>query len=370
MGWNTFLSSAGVRSDKLSTYDDALKHFNGVKPIRGRHPELRPLGSNRAYVSCEIKHDPLTQTVSALLYGEECYTIGHDGVVKLSTGRWINPSTAAFLDACIPNKWGSVYLYRHKIILRTPDRKEYQIPKEGLLLQANPTWDEVELVQNQPTVTDIKYEYKANRKVMNKLRKAYEPFLTMVNVMSAMSPKYHISEYCDFFPDIPTKYVEAENEHNREQAKNHAEGKSTHRWTFNASWNLKGILQNEAGLPRMGTLPDLATTINAYKDNDNTDKWLRDKAERILNDDIPRFMQALREGTSEDAQAQRKLMLMIVANGNNYANGEGHGDQAVMVDVPTLFGDVKLPSLYYLVNGSQIENYFIDLIKYVCRQDI
>jgi hypothetical protein len=61
---------------------------------------------------------------------------------------------------------------------------------------------------------------------------------------------------------------------------------------------------------------------------------------------------------------------MIVANGNNYANGDGHGDQAVMVDVPTLFGDVRLPSLYYLVNGSQIENYFIDLIKYVYADKI
>jgi hypothetical protein len=205
---------------------------------------------------------------------------------------------------------------------------------------------------------------------MNKLRKAYEPFLTMVNVMSAMSPKYHVSEYCDFFPDVATKYVEAENAHNREQMQRQADGKTAHRWAFNASWNLKSILQSEAGLPRMSVLPDLSSTIQAYKSNDNTDKWLRDKAERILNDDIPRFMQALRDGASEDAQLQRKLMLMIVANGNNYAQGDGYGDDIVTVDVPTLFGDVKLPSLYYLANGSQIESYFIDLIKYVYADKI
>lgn len=370
MSWNTFLSSAGVRSDRFNTYDDALKHFNAVKPIRGRTPELKPLGNNRAYVNCEIKHDPLTQTVSGHLYGEECFSIDADGVIMLSTGRWINPSTAAFIEACIPNKWGSVYLNRRKIILRTPDRKEYQIPKDGLFLQASTNWDTAEIIASQASVTNVKYDYVADRKVMNKLRKAYEPFLTMVNVMSAMSSKYHVNEYCDFFPEIPTKYIEAENEHNRQQNEAHATGKTTHRHSFHGAWHLKSIMQDVAGLPRMSTLPDLAGTISAYMDTDKTSEWLRTKAERILSDDIPRFMQALQGGLGDDAQAQRKIMLMIVANGNNYANGDGYGEQANMTDVPTLFGDVKLPILWYDVNGSQIENYFIDLIKYVYADKI
>ena len=360
--WNTFMSSGGIRSDRFKTYDEALKHYTETKPIRGRSPELRPLGNNRSYTQCQITHDPLTQTVSAKLYDTECVTIGHDGVIKLTRGGWISPTTANFIDAVLPNEFGSVYLFRRKLIYKTRGGKEYEIPKEGLLLQVSPNWDEADVIATQATVNKVQYEYKANRKVMNQIRKTYAGFLSTLDVMSAMSVSYDIAEYCEYFPNLPLRYIDAENEHNKQQVNS----TSTHKWAFNGGWNMRHILDKYAALPRMSVLPDLSTTIQAFNYGDDTNTWLKEKANRILTEDLPRFMQALQDGLSEDVRTLRKLMLMIVANGNNYPRGAGgYGNQEEMTIVPSTFGDVAVPRMWYEVNGSQIENYFIDLIKYV-----
>ena len=200
--WNTFVTSGGIKSDVFSTYDKALKHFKDTKPIRGRAEELRPLGRNRAYTQCAIKHDPLTDSVTASLYGEECLSIDSDGLLKISHGRWITPTTARFIEACLPSAFGTVYLHRRRIIFKGRNHKEYVIPSEGLFLQASPNWVKVEVVPTQKVATEVGYEYKASRKVMNKLRKTYAGFLNMVDVMSAMSTNYTIGEMCEYFPDI------------------------------------------------------------------------------------------------------------------------------------------------------------------------
>ena len=94
MAWNTFVSSGGINSNHFDDYDSALKHYQSVKPIRGRAGDQRPLGKNRsAYSHCQIKHDPLLDRVSAVLYDTECVSIHADGLIKIQTGSWVTRLT-------------------------------------------------------------------------------------------------------------------------------------------------------------------------------------------------------------------------------------------------------------------------------------
>jgi len=366
MSWNTFLSSAGIRSDRFNNYDTALKHFNTVKPIRGREVELRPLGNNRTYTQCSITHDPLTDTVSARLYNTECVSIDSSGVITLATDAWITPTTANFIEACLPSKWGSVYLHRKRLIYKTRGGLEYEIPKDGLFLQASPNWEEADLVPTQEIVNRKQYEYKADRKVLNKIRKHYAGFLSMVDVMSAMSSSYEIAEYCEYFPIIPQLYIDAENEHNREQAQNVANGKNNgYMFNFNSSWAMRRILDEVAGLPPIARLSEFNQVIQA-NERSQSNKWLKTKASHVINEDLPKYKHVLREALSDKVQNLRRLMLGIVANGNNYAKHDGgYGRDGNMVTVPTLFGDVALPRMWFDTSKTQIENYFIELVKYI-----
>jgi hypothetical protein len=55
-------------------------------------------------------------------------------------------------------------------------------------------------------------------------------------------------------------------------------------------------------------------------------------------------------------------MLRVVTNGSSYAK-QVHHDAEIAVD--TMFGKVNLPELEWRVSGTTIENYIIDVIKYV-----
>jgi hypothetical protein len=56
------------------------------------------------------------------------------------------------------------------------------------------------------------------------------------------------------------------------------------------------------------------------------------------------------------------MMLRVVTNGSSYAK-QVHHDAEIAVD--TMFGKVNLPELEWRVSGTTIENYIIDVIKYV-----
>jgi hypothetical protein len=65
---------------------------------------------------------------------------------------------------------------------------------------------------------------------------------------------------------------------------------------------------------------------------------------------------------SDNAETVRKMMLRVVTNGSSYAKQVRHDAE---VGVDTMFGKVNLPEIEWQVSGSTIENYIIDVIKYV-----
>ena len=366
MSWNSYMSSGGVRSSTFTDYDTARKHFETVKPIRGRSPELKPLGSNRAYTQCQIEIDELTWGVSATLYSTQCVTIYPDKTIKLHRDSWLTPSTANFIDAVLPTKFGTVSLRKRRLIYKNASGQEYVIPQSGLMLQASDDWSTADIkidVNNEPKL----YEYKADRKVLNAIRKTIKPLLDTVNVMSAMSSNYTIQEVAQYFPDVINDYVAQVNEHKRKM-KLKEEGDEEHQnyyGYFYGTYTIRNLVASKAGLPAIRHLSEMGEYYkknrevqgNLYRnrkmDTDNVVSYLStiDKVFRVSEPNKP-----------IDAESIRKLMLSIVLNDSNYASENRHDPE---VTVSTMFGDVPIGNLMWSASNTTIENYIIDVIKYV-----
>lgn len=377
MSWNTFVSSAGIRSDVFGNYESAKAHYDDVKPIRGRANDQRPLGRNRStYSHCQIKFDPLTDGVSAHLYDTHCLSIYPSGRIELRTGSWVTPSTANFIEACLPSKFGSVYLSKRRVIYKTRGGKEYIIPKTGcLVLQAVGSdggigWDICDVAPNQGEVTASTYEYKADRKVLNQIRKHYAGFLATLDVMSAMSSSYSISEVCEYYPNVALRYVDKVNAFEKKKREDDERAKLNpqnrhYPANFNGQWELRGIVENYAGLPRMTRLSDMANTLKAVQEGKDLAPWIKQQFKELMEQTIPAYNNALKEAESDDVWTLRKLMVGIATNAASYGHYTGEWGENVKTEtVPTNFGEVQVPSLRYDLSKQTIENFFVDIIKY------
>ena len=357
--WNTFMSSAGIRSKTFDTYESALEHYDNVKPIRGRSPELRPLGSNRAYTQCQIVHNPLVDSVSAKLYDTECVTIFDNGLIKLNRGYWLSPSTANFIEAVLPTKFGRVNLSRRRMIYTNRTGQEYIIPDDGLLLQATEDWSSADVIQSKLPDTKL-YEYKADRKVMNAIRKNIKPFLDTVAVMSSMSTTYDMQEITHFYPEVVTQYVDDYNEHNRKMKLKEEGNKEYENYYgyFYGSHILRHSIIKYASMPRLANLSGLAETIKA-RGGDTT--GIEGGYRQHKDFGVSKFLSLVDNLFKDDAETVRKTMASVACNEASY----GYESREEQTKVPTLFGDVELPRIVYEYNAVAMEGYIIDVIKYL-----
>ena len=198
---------AGIWNGIFESYDTALKHYNSVKPIRGSSPELRPIGRNRRYKYCEIRKGD--NCIEAVLYETPVVRIFKDGRIQLTTGNWLTPSTANFMDAVLPVKFGIVSLDRRRMILSqrefiNQDWNRYEIPSgdEGLTLQANEDWSTA-----MPVNAPVHFEYVANRKVLSQIRQRFKPFLDYLKVTTSMSCVFTSDEIIEHFPEVASRFV-------------------------------------------------------------------------------------------------------------------------------------------------------------------
>jgi hypothetical protein len=234
------------------------------------------------------------------------------------------------------------------------------------MLQASDDWATADVkvdVDNEPKL----YEYKADRKVLNAIRKTIKPLLDTVNVMSAMSSNYTIQEVAQYFPDVINDYVEQVNEHKRKM-KLKEEGDEEHQnyyGYFYGTYTIRNLVASKAGLPAIRHLSEMGeyykknstTTSNLYRnrkmDTDNVVSYLST---------IDTVFKVSEPNESIDAESIRKLMLSIVLNDSNYAAENRHDPE---VTVSTMFGEVPIGNLMWSASNTTIENYIIDVIKYM-----
>lgn len=363
MSWNTIISSAGVKSAHFDTYEKALAHFNAVKPIRGRTPELKPLGSNRSYTQCKITHDPLVDGVSAVLYETPCLTIYADNTIKLNRGGWLSPTTANFMEAVLPRTFGKVRLHRKRMIYTAPlTGQEFVIPDNGLILQVSENWGTAEPILDNAST---QYEYKADRKVLNAIRKNIKPFLDAAFVMTTMSSTYTLPEIAYFYPHAVDDYVRQVNEHREKMhAKEAGDPEAqTYYGYFYGSYTLRNIIESKVGAPQVANLGHMGDSVKRTGDTSkltNAKYGTADYKDTLHTED---YLSTIKNLFSDDAETVRKTVLSIVTNGTSYAKQVGNNDSTVEVD--TMFGKVMLPELEWTMSSNTIENYIIDVIKYV-----
>jgi hypothetical protein len=300
-------------------------------------------------------------SVSAVLYETPCVTIYPDNTIKLNRGGWISPSTANFMEAVLPSKFGKVRLQRRRMIYKTVKGREFVIPDGGLWLQISDDWQTAEpVLDNAPTL----YEYKADRKVMNAIRKNIKPFLDATFVMTSMSSTYTLPEIAYFFPNVIDDYVKQVNEH-REKMHAKEAGDPAHAnyyGYFYGSYTLRNLIENKVGAPNLSNLSHLAENMKRTGDSSKFTNAPYGTAEYKDGYDTESFLSIIKDLFSDNAETVRKMMLRVVTNGSSYAK-QVHHDAEIAID--TMFGKVNLPELQWTVSGTTIENYIIDVIKYV-----
>jgi len=165
------------------TYADAKYVHDKTKPIRGRSPEIRPLGQRRDVDIYSVRMSG--ENVEFVLYKTPVITYLPNGDVVVKTNGWSSVSTHQFINQVLGI---SCYGARRNSIMEARsaegDVHKYIIPKDkGItMIHAGGNW--------RITQFNTIYEYRLNRKAANAVRKKYADFLNyikgMVNLRSEM----------------------------------------------------------------------------------------------------------------------------------------------------------------------------------------
>ena len=165
------------------TYADAKYVHDKTKPIRGRSPEVRPLGARRDVDTYSVRMSG--ENVEFVLYKTPVITYLPNGDVVVKTNGWSSVSTHQFINQVLGI---SCYGARRNSIMEARsaegDVHKYIIPKDkGItMIHAGGNW--------RITQFNTIYEYRLNRKAANDVRKKYADFLRyikgMVNLRSEM----------------------------------------------------------------------------------------------------------------------------------------------------------------------------------------
>jgi hypothetical protein len=165
------------------TYADAKYVHDKTKPIRGRSPDIRPLGQRRDADTYSVRMHG--ENVEFVLYKTPVVTYLPGGDVVIKTDGWSSISTHQFIEQVLGVR---CYGSRRSTVMEARsaegDVHKYIIPKDkGItMIHAGGNW--------RITQFNTLYEYRLNRKAANAVRKQYADFLRyikgMVNLRSEM----------------------------------------------------------------------------------------------------------------------------------------------------------------------------------------
>ena len=161
------------------TYADAKAKHDTTKPIRGRSPEIRPLGARRDVDVYSVRMSGAN--VEFVLYKTPVITYLPNGDVAIKTDGWSSVSTHQFICQVLGVK---CYGSRRNTVMEARgsdgEVSKYTIPKDkGLtMIHAGGNW--------RITQFNTIYEYRLNRKAVNQMRKKYADFLRYVKGMVSL----------------------------------------------------------------------------------------------------------------------------------------------------------------------------------------
>jgi len=158
------------------TYTDAKYVHDKTKPIRGRSPDIRPLGARRDADVYSVRMSG--ENVEFVLYKTPVVTYLPNGDVVVKTDGWSSVSTHQFIHQVLGV---SCYGSRSNTIMEIRDNdggvRKTVVPKNKsvTLIHAGGNW--------HITTYQTLYEYRLNRKAANAVRKQYADFLRYIKGM-------------------------------------------------------------------------------------------------------------------------------------------------------------------------------------------
>lgn len=154
---------------RIHNYKDAFNKWQSTKPIRGREPEIRPLGERRDCDSYSIRKDVCTEVIECVLYKTPVVRFTPDNEVLISFGQWTSASTCQFITRLVVGVGahqarGTVVLHFNKGVKAIVEQGEELV----LVQDSNGAW--------MPKVKQTHYDYRVNRKEANNVRKQVSQF--------------------------------------------------------------------------------------------------------------------------------------------------------------------------------------------------
>jgi len=162
----------------ISTYDMAKLKFESTKPIRGRNPEVKPLGEERRYTWYEIDkriyanqaENTQYATYVCNVYNTDCVEFYPNGDVTLRSGGWRNFTMGSMINFVlwhmgrVVSESGKWYFVNKRGDTYRWEGKELRLKTEGehLVLKDAPVQE---------------YKRVVSRKAMNAKRKKYASVL-------------------------------------------------------------------------------------------------------------------------------------------------------------------------------------------------
>jgi hypothetical protein len=157
----TFGQLSNTDITRLTTYAEALAFEQSVIPIRGRLPEVKPLGRRDRVDEFKIRAG--NGRVECIYHRTAVVVFEENGTIIINNDEFNSKSTLYFIGSVL-----GVYgrIFDSKIRLTVKD-KEYSIPEGGLKLDRD--FNVINPMQE--------FVHKLSRKNLTKVRKQYAPFL-------------------------------------------------------------------------------------------------------------------------------------------------------------------------------------------------
>lgn len=184
MAFSSVYNHAGLPA--ITDYAHAQSIYEGIRPIRGRAKDVRPLGRERRYdqyrivkrISANQFTNAETVSYACVLYQTDCVTFHPDNTITVKHDGWTSMTTRGFMRYILA-QYGDIDSQRGKwyFVNRKGDAflmgRELKLKiEDGIVVP----------VVEQP----VEYRHSIRRKVMNQLRKKYAFFYEYGKVMLAL----------------------------------------------------------------------------------------------------------------------------------------------------------------------------------------
>jgi hypothetical protein len=154
-----------MRVPQVTDYGDALRWHDSIKPIRGRSPEIRPLGDRKDVDNYSVRMNG--EDVEFVLYKTPVITYKANGEIVLRTDGWASVASHQFIARVlsIPAR-GKIGSSVFKV-----GKQDYTMTGDNTLtlcVEGTGAW--------RVLAHETLYGYKANRKALTVVRSRYSEF--------------------------------------------------------------------------------------------------------------------------------------------------------------------------------------------------